>query len=172
MIPLLLPWLNNEDADRRYAAVEGIRLLQINREKDQRLAPYLAAMLKDPSASVRLRAVNAIGEYGDKKTPDMIKPSLDDPDECVREQAIIVIGWVGTPEAVDILLQILEKPVRSARQAAYWLGKIGDKRAIESLERVWRSTSDPDLKREITATLESLRMREITATLESLRAKI
>ena len=70
-----------------------------------------------------------------------------------------VIGWVGTPEAVDILLQILEKPVRSARQAAYWLGKIGDKRAIESLERVWRSTSDPDLKREITATLESLRAK-------------
>lgn len=159
MIPLLLPWLKSEDADRRQAVLEGIRLLQANREKDQRLLPYLVAMLKDPSANVRLRTVAAIGEYGDKKALDAIKSLLDDPDEHVREQVTIAIGWVGTSEAVEILLQVLEKQARAAQQAAYWLGRIGDKRAIDGLEKVLRSAKDPDLRRETAAALKSLKAK-------------
>jgi HEAT repeat protein len=132
--PFLLKWLEDEDGDTRYAAVEGLYLS--NRAKDPKLFPHLESRLKDPLPRVRSRAAAAVGGYQNAAALKALKTVVKDPDQGVSEQATIAVGWVAKTaaadspvrkEATDLLREMLQAGGGPGRQAVYWLEKIGDK---------------------------------------------
>jgi len=132
--PALLRWLSAGSGTIRAAAVEGLRLG--NRARDPALFRPLVAMLRDPVATVRHHAANAVGEYQDAAALDALKTVLDDSDPAVSTQATIAVGWVALAaqsesatrkEATEVLRRVQRSQGRAGQQATYWLARIDDK---------------------------------------------
>ncbi len=171
VIPLLMPWLENGDTDARYGAVEGLSLANFPKQNPQLLAPFITR-LSDSSPHVRLRAASAVGAYQNTAALDALKRSISDPDPNVREQATIAIGWLGASTtaatslrqaAVDALLVVLQSndTGRAREQAAYWLGKSENKRAITGLTKALTSAERPALTKEIQSALSILQDKKL-----------
>jgi RNA polymerase sigma factor (sigma-70 family) len=134
LIPLLTPWLDDQDGESRYGAVEGLALA--NRGLAPELFPPLEKRLKDPLAKVRQRASSAIGAYRDAATLQALKTVVRDPDAGVSEQATIAVGWVAKAapadsalrkDAVAMLREMSRTTGPPAQQAKYWLGQVEEK---------------------------------------------
>jgi RNA polymerase sigma factor (sigma-70 family) len=134
LIPLLTPWLDDQDGESRFGAVEGLAL--VNRGKAPELFPLLEKRLNDPLAKVRQRASSAIGAYRDAAALQALKTVVRDPDAGVSEQATIAVGWVAKAnsadsalrkEAVAVLREMSNSTGRPAEQAKYWLGQVESK---------------------------------------------
>ena len=125
----LLRFLHSADATTRAAAVEGLRLS--NRVPDSAIFAPLAAMLRDPDASVRQKSAAAIGGYANQQALTALAPAVDDADASVSEQATIAVGWVaraaapgsGTRRSAMALLRRVARQQRGAvsEQARWWL---------------------------------------------------
>jgi RNA polymerase sigma factor (sigma-70 family) len=130
--PALVSWLEDKNGDARAAAVEGLR--RFNRGKDAGLFPKLVQRLEDALPQVRHRAAAAVGEYQDAAALKALKGVVHDRDPGVAEQAVIAVGWIAAAakpdsalrtEAADCLRSLLTSEGGRAKQAAYWLGKLG-----------------------------------------------
>ena len=134
MIPLLTPWIDDQDGEARFAAVEGIALA--NRDQSPGLFTLLEKRLKDPLAKVRQRAASALGVYQDAAALKALKTVVRDPDTGVSSQATIAVGWVAKAAAADsvlrkdavaVLREMAASTGRPAEQAKYWLRQVEDK---------------------------------------------
>jgi hypothetical protein len=132
--PVLISWLEDKNGGARAAAVEGLRLF--NRGNDAGLFPKLARRLEDSLPQVRHRAAAAVGQYQNAAAFEALKGVVHDRDSGVAEQAVIAVGWVAAAakpqsalrtEAGALLHSLLTSEGASAKQAAYWLGKLEGK---------------------------------------------
>ncbi len=135
VVPLLVPWLESNDADARMGAVEGLG--RFNAQKDPALFPKLAARLKDENSNVRRQAASAVGSYRNAEALEALKGVLGDTNKTVAEQATIAVGWTGAAaapksqlkeDARNTLVKMARDPRPDvSRQATYWLSKIDEK---------------------------------------------
>ena len=86
-------------------------LAHIQRFEDTRqAADALGVYLNDPEASVRRRAVVALGRIGDPKSIPDVATLLSDPDQATVEEAIYALGQIGAPAGFDRLQPFLASP--------------------------------------------------------------
>jgi HEAT repeat protein/beta-lactamase regulating signal transducer with metallopeptidase domain len=115
-------------------------------QKRDTAVPALLSVLKDEDATVRLAAVQSLGNLSDPRAVDALLVALkSDTDARVREAAAEALGEIDSPRAVPGLIAALgSEKVGAVRAKIAWaLGEIDDKRAVEALGAVVR---DPDVE--------------------------
>jgi HEAT repeat protein len=132
----LVRWLVDFDSDTRAAAVDGLYHINGNHSPDPEVFGALAAMLRDPVANVRRRAAYSVGAYADAPALSALKPVVRDSNVGVSEQATIAVGWVASRpdadpvtrnDAIQVLRQVAQTAGAPAKQATYWLQKVGER---------------------------------------------
>ena len=103
VVPLLIPWLEDDNADARVGALEGLRLFM--KTPDPSLFPQLTGRLKDSNSRVRGLASQLVGAYRDAAALEALKNVLNDPDEWVVSQTVAAVGWVATAARPGSLLR-------------------------------------------------------------------
>jgi len=130
LVYYVIPLLNNDDAlTRQYAA----RLLGIL-QSPEALKPLINT-LEDTNTEVIRESAIALYYIGDTSACESLVKLLDSSNESIRITATVALATCGTNYAVPFLISALEtdKSLQVKRNAAYDLGKIGDKRAISHL---------------------------------------
>jgi len=127
-------------------------------QKRDTAVPALLSVLKDEDATVRLAAVESLGNLSDPRAVDALVQALkSDTDARVREAAAEALGDIDSPRAVPGLIAALGSEKVSAVRAkiAGALGEIKDKRAVEALGAVVRDP-DAEVRREAVSALGEL----------------
>jgi len=106
--------LENEDAGKREDAI-----IALGESKDKRALEIIAkALANDPSEDVRLSAIDAMLEIGDKGIVDPLSHALKDRDPWVRESAVEALGEVGGDAAIEFIKSALNDEDGSVRELA------------------------------------------------------
>ena len=106
----------------------------------------LAAMTSSKCVWDRRRAVQALGQIGDRRATPTLMKALDDSDWHVKQLAALSLGYVKAPEARERLLAIARgkggEDILLRECAILALGQIGDKRDVEALEAIRAEKGD------------------------------
>jgi HEAT repeat protein len=101
--------------------------------------PALIACLSDTDVSVRLNAIGALGQLGDKRAVEPIASMLQDAVPAVRRSAAEVLGRWREGQALERLILALRDPDDSVRLSAVRaLGRIGSKEITRPVIAVLR----------------------------------
>ena len=139
--PALEPLLKAAKHRSAKVRAEAIGLIGSIAAKDS--ADAILEALEDPEAEVRRKAIRALRDVPDSRVLNALIPRLAD--ETLGREAAYTLIEHG-PSAVEPLLDALETAVRNkdaetARNAAYALGGLGDRRAIQPLLRIFMANS-------------------------------
>ncbi len=106
--------LENEDAGKREDAI-----VALGESKDKRAIEVIAkALANDTSEDVRLSAIDALLDIGDKSIVDPLSSALKDRDPWVRESAVEALGEMGGEEAIEFIKSALNDEDGSVRELA------------------------------------------------------
>ena len=111
----------NDTADLREALLTAMGALG-DKDKDKDVAKLLSDALKDPAATVRLAAVNALADLGREGAAEAIVALATDKDRGVRRAAIAALGVLGGQKYRQIILQRTDPSVEAdaaVRQQAW-----------------------------------------------------
>lgn len=101
---------------------------------DRLAVESLTAALRDPDASVRVHAADALRTLSVPESLPALFPMLQDPEEEVRVAAALAAGELGAPQSLTVLLEALRHgPSHRRRQAAASLRALGDAAAVPAL---------------------------------------
>jgi HEAT repeat protein len=111
--------------------------------KDERASAVLIRALDEGDLETRMRAVELLAEF---KTPAVIErlrlAITDDQEEFVRRRAVAAYADAVGKEAVpSVVLALQDNDAWVREDAAMYLGKLGDSRAIPALRA---ASNDPD----------------------------
>ena len=101
--------------------------------------------LDDPSARVRLRAAESLGELASPESVQFLLKALEDNDDRVRKEAVDALGRIGDPQAVGPLMAYIESRRLDGEiplNAIWALGNIADPTPLSLLMEL-RDNSDP-----------------------------
>ena len=96
----------------------------------------LLPLLADADVEVRSRAIEAVGDVGerDEVLTARLGPFLEDPDPRIRMHAAAALGKIGTPSAVPALIRRLNDSRPQVRGFSAWsLGMLDDERCLVPL---------------------------------------
>ncbi len=120
---------------------------------DDEALPAFYGAIDSPIGAVRCAVVAATcavlkaHEARDERAIALIVVALEDLDPMVRTEAATAIGTIPLKVEVEKLLVTLADPVEDVRRAAaIALGRLGDRRAIEFLERAAASDSSNSVR--------------------------
>lgn len=158
-IPDLVAVLKDEDWAVRKLSLIALGYLDV---KDQ-IPTMIDFLRNDINSEVRVGAAQALGDMKvEKAVPDLIQ-ALDDSAVMVRQVSLYSLGLIGIPakEAVPKVIEILNQPedielLQVSDIAAWVLGEIGDKSAIDSLSKALDSAVYSERKVEIACALTNL----------------
>jgi HEAT repeat protein len=133
-IPALIAWAHDKDGWVRDGAVSALG--EIGQEPEVVLPVLKAAASSDPDHMVRRDAAEALGSFGTRAMPDLIRANSD-PDWYVRTGVMGGLGKLAL-EKPDVVLPLLDQGLHDdtwivRRSAAYALGFSGSKAAYNKL---------------------------------------
>lgn len=150
---LIVDALDNPDAHVRVAAAKAAaEVLESPSEES------LIKLMNDPDANVRNYAAIALGKAKSAQAvPALIKAMKSDTDEIVKNSAKSALEKIGQP-AVDPLIEVLKtaKDEGLIVRAAQALGNIGDRKAIEPLDSIYKRETRPLVKNEVAKALNKI----------------
>lgn len=113
--PLLVEALDDERMTVRLHAVRGLR-----RMRYKPAAKALARLLRDPSGGVRVNAVDALAEVGDRSVAvsRALVAALGDAQWYVRQRASAACGALGVAKAAPLLEKLARDPRKAVRVEA------------------------------------------------------
>ncbi len=147
--------LEDEDAEvrRRAAAFMGeafaceSKELKASANEPSRAADCSEALvclgkaMQDGERTVRCEAVKSLGRIKGEAACDMALLALKDEDWDVRYAAVTTLGEIGHNKALNALVDVMfggdDEEIRG--WAAWSLGEIADERAVEPLQRAYRT---------------------------------
>lgn len=118
VVPVLLPFLSDEDAGVRYYAAGGL-----GNQEDPRAAPGLAQLLTDRDHRVKLAAAEALGDIDEmgQQAPaviDALGRALGDPDPEIRGAIVHALGHIEDDRVTPHLLRALKDSHPEVRKLA------------------------------------------------------
>lgn len=106
--------LEHEDSGAREDAI-----IALGESKDARAIEIISkALVNDPIEDVRLSAIDALLDIGDKSIADPLSLALNDRDPWVRESAVEALGEVGNETAIEFIKNALNDEDGSVRELA------------------------------------------------------
>jgi|GEM_PF-2855295 len=133
----------------------------LGKRQDRRAVDSLIFALKDDDSIVRATAAGALGRIGEKRAAAAILPLMEDEDICVRAEAIFALCRLGDSAALKLAIEALESDEKDLRFAALrGLGQLPERRAIEAVARVVRTTTSQHV-RETAIKILSKRQKEL-----------
>lgn len=136
---VLFPWLrrltNHSDQRIRSKAVKACCALRPN-------PALVEKQLKSDDVRVRANAIEALWGMAGTEVIPIIREALNDPNHRVVVNALVGLHVHQPEEAMERLLRLCNHPAPLFRAAAAWgLGRIADRRAVPTLEKL---TKDPE----------------------------
>lgn len=126
-------YIQDLKSDDEFVVEEAVGQLEFNSQ--EAIDPLIEA-LKGNDKEIKKGACKVIRYIKDPKAIEPLIELLYDGNKMVRREASTTLSLMGE-EAVDPLLAILNDDDWKVRGAAVWaLGGIGDKRALESVEKL------------------------------------
>jgi HEAT repeat protein len=131
IIEILIPRLGDEKHVRTDAEEA---LVKLGATQEQILDGYIRA-LTSQNAEGRYDVVSIVGKLGDERAVPPLIQCLNDKETRVRWNAAYELANFNDMRAIKPLMKCLERDVKAnVRKAAAWaLGKLGDKNAVNSL---------------------------------------
>lgn len=137
-----------EDHERR---LEGIgQLAGVDGDDRHKAIGYLLAAANDPDASIRVKAITALGamQAQEAVSPMVQRLFMRDTDLQTKRLILATLGQIGDSRAtkpiLDFLLdQDIDRDTRGT--AIYALGEIGDESALEPLSQIAKAEGEPTL---------------------------
>lgn len=112
---------------------------------DEEFVPVLRNALKDPSASIRLVAVNGLRQFGKGDLAAAIEPLVNDTDRGVRQAVVVALGTLDGEKSLSVILQRTDPATEtdaSVRQQAWDAAMaILSKADVKSLARAMANLS-------------------------------
>ncbi len=106
--------LESEDSGKREDAI-----IALGESKDTKAIEIISkALANDPVEDVRLSAIDALLDIGDKSIVDPLSIALNDRDPWVRESAVEALGEVGNESAIEFIKNALNDEDGSVRELA------------------------------------------------------
>ncbi|TVM04156.1 MAG: hypothetical protein CV087_01800 [Candidatus Brocadia sp. WS118] len=106
--------LESEDPGKREDAI-----IALGESKDTKAIEIISkALANDPIEDVRLSAIDALLDIGDKSIVDPLSTALNDRDPWVRESAVEALGEVGGEAAIEFIKNALNDEDGSVRELA------------------------------------------------------
>ena len=134
-------------------AAASLTCLAEHAPENPRVQKVVTKSLSHESPSVRMRAAEAVGRLGVKRSAEDLVKCLKDADPAVRRATAQSLGRLGHPGSVKPLLNRLKDDDEGVIRAAIRsLGQIGDRRAVAGLT-AFATSESPSLQE---ATLEAL----------------
>ena len=128
--------ITDEDADlrRRAAAYMG-------ESAKEGALEHLTIALGDADVDVRCEALKSLGKIKGDRCADLALAALADKEWKVRYAAVTSLGEIGHNKALEALVDIMfgQDDEETRAWAAWSLGEIRDERAIEPLQRAYRT---------------------------------
>jgi HEAT repeat protein len=110
---------------------------------------WLAQALQDRENAVRCEALKSLGKIKAEEACDLAMQALQDPEWQVRYAAVTTRGEIGHNKALDTLVDVMfggeDEEIRA--WAAWSLGEIADVRAIEPLQRAYKTCPTEVMKK-------------------------
>jgi len=150
---VIIKALEDPDFEVRRAAAEALYETMENPPIDS-----VVKLLKDPDPEVRNFAALTAGKlHSTEAVPMLTKLIKEDKDDRVRASAGKSLESIGKP-AVDPLINILAntKDQELIIRIAQILGNVNDKRAIEPLEKIYKTDDRPLVKNEVAKALNKI----------------
>lgn len=156
IIPLLLPVVNDPDAQVRAIAIEALGSFHA-----PEITTALVQALQDLAVPVRRAAVTSLGfrhleECHSLEVVKQLRPLLFDLNLDVCRQSAIALGRLGTPDAVAALFEVLQSPHTPeplALEIIRALGWSNSRDGLDSLERALELPCSETLCLELISTL-------------------
>ena len=141
--------------------LEGITQLGTVDDRAKALG-YLLQAANDPEGSVRLKAIDVLGNMKATEAVSSLVQQLfmRDTDKPTKQHVLVALGKIGDPKATRAILDYLARPGDEGMDgnAIYALGEIGDKRAIPTLEEI-STAGDPALRPLATAAIQRIQQK-------------
>ncbi len=126
-------YIQDLKSDDEFVVEEAVGQLEFNSKES--IDPLIDA-LKGNDREIKKGACKVIRYIKDPKAIDPLIELLYDGNKMVRREASTALSYMGE-EAVEPLLAVVDDEDWKVRGAAIWaLGGIGDKRALESAEKL------------------------------------
>lgn len=126
----LLEYLREEDAVRRNAAVE---ILKLRRQRSFNLACYL---LEDHDSDVVLQAVLILSHLRDRNALEPLMRCLDHGDQNVVQEVIVALGRLGDVRAFSAIRPFLRGEPWLQAAAIEAMGRLGSAKVVPDLEEL------------------------------------
>jgi len=109
----------------------------------------LAQALQDSESVVRCEALKSLGKIKGEGACDLALQALQDKDWQVRYTAVTTLGEIGHNKALESLVEIMfgQEDEEMQAWAAWSLGEIADERAIEPLQRAYKTCPTEVMKK-------------------------
>lgn len=132
--PLIMVARKDRDPYIRYEAVRYLRRIGVGYSEVLDLA---LAALQDSSRDVRSQAARLLGNFQDEKSIQPLLRAIADAHWSVRESAECALINFGSKAVPDLIGALNSPSWRTRFRVARLLGEIGDRRAIEPLEKLF-----------------------------------
>jgi len=137
--------LKSDDPNERLDGIRG--LAEVN---DPKATDPLVAAASDPEMSVRVKAIDTLGQVKAKDAIPVLSQQLfmRDTDLGTKRHILVALGKIGDDHATKAILTFLSRDVDAASRgnAIFALGDIGDRSALPALETVAKDTPDDNLR--------------------------
>jgi hypothetical protein len=110
----LVTRLKNSNPEIRQQTVDQLGDLM----DDRAIAPLSEVLAKDPDASIRASAAEALGDIGEEAARGVLEEALRDPHVLVRRSAVEALGEMGGSDSIYALQEALNDQDKAVRNLA------------------------------------------------------
>jgi quinoprotein glucose dehydrogenase len=167
--------INHKEKEVRLHAVQAIAKLHITQASE----PLLARLKTDKDASVRVEALGALAEVGDKNIGQAIRIALADNDKNVRITGLDLLAKADMPQ--DVMVSLLSnaintKTTEEKQQALLTLGSlpVANSKPVfdQLLSKMEKGSLSPDVYLELSEALDSTKSDELINRYRAITSKL
>jgi HEAT repeat protein len=152
-----------EDTQSRLEGVEGLG----ENADDAKAVEYLLRGAADADLSVRVKAIDVIGDHRLKAGVPLLVQQLfmRDTTLATKQHILAALGKIGDPHATKPILDFLARDVDPSVRgsAVYALGDIGDRAALPVLEKLVKQSTDENFRGLAQAAIRKIEQRPAPA---------
>ncbi|MEQ8189449.1 MAG: HEAT repeat domain-containing protein [Candidatus Eremiobacterota bacterium] len=153
-IPSIIECLKDEDETVRMTAARVLGDF-----KDTRAVDPLCKTLGDKNQRVKTAAISSLGLLGDSKAVEPLFQLFKQGDsDVIRASVVRSLGEIKSDKSIQYVTEALsDKNIFVRMIAVTTLGKIGDEKTLEVLEKISKTEEDSDMKDALKKSIENIK---------------